>query len=125
MPFKVRSCLLLISLKPLRAGPFAHFSGLLPHNRGVLGGLCEFRAPGARLLVVTKLMWHFRERVNRAARREVRVEMRIWRGGGREGIIDRTECSRRLYWGRLIVGYLLFRSERKSGYQGGYQIRKP
>lgn len=36
MPFKVRSCLLLISLKPLRAGPFAHFSGLLPHNRGML-----------------------------------------------------------------------------------------
>lgn len=58
-------------------------------------------------------------------RREVRVEMRIWRAGGREGIIKRTERSRHLYWGRLIVGYLLFRSERKSGYQSGYQIRKP
>jgi len=39
------------------------------------------------------------------------VEVQIWRGGGREGIIDSTERSRRLYFGRLIVGYLLFRSE--------------
>lgn len=39
------------------------------------------------------------------------VEVQIWRGGGREGIIDSTERSRRLYFGLLIVGYLLFRSE--------------
>lgn len=46
----------------------AEFEAKSGFNILIMSPVCEFRAPCVRLLVVTKLTWHFRERVSCTAR---------------------------------------------------------